>query len=63
MNREQSLKVIKAFITELGAPAATEMPPPPVGNKEVTAISPKPVATPTSENKGMDALITGCAGF
>ena len=63
MKREQSLKVINAFITELGAPAATGTPPSPVEKKEVTPVSPRPVATPASENKGLGALITGCAGF
>jgi hypothetical protein len=62
MNRAESLKVINAFITELGATPAPVVPPPPAPKKETpAAVAPHP-ARPV-ESKGLGSLMSGCAGF
>ena len=62
MNRAESLKVINAFITELGATPAPATPPPPAPKKETPVPAAPPPVRP-AESKGLGSLMAGCSGF
>jgi hypothetical protein len=62
MNRAESLKVINAFITELGATPAPAAPPPPAPKKETPVPAAPPPVWP-AESKGLGSLMAGCSGF
>ncbi len=66
MNRTDSLKVINAFITELGASpkaaAPAPAPKPAIKAEPLSAPDLRPVANPP-QSSGLGQLMAGCAGF
>ena len=74
MNRTDSLKVINAFITELGAPAKSVAPAPKaaatpepaykaVVKAESAPLPPRAPAAPSAPRSGLGELMAGCTGF
>lgn len=63
MNRAESLKVINAFIEELGAPVKP-VPVPKISVKEAPAVVPRTALKPAAPQvSGLGQLVAGCAGF